>query len=290
MAVAGQGPGISFAMPKVLSEHALTRYHREGFHFPVPVLSAAQARSYRDRLEAHERATGGPISGNMRHKVHLLFTWADELVRHPMVLDAVEDVIGPDILCWSTSFFIKEARSPSFVSWHQDSTYWGLSTSDVITAWIALSDVPPASGPMKFWAGSHLRNQLEHRDTFDADNLLSRGQEIAVEVLDGEGVEVPLSAGEMSLHHVLLAHASGPNLSDDRRIGLAIRYIPPHVRQLKVRDSAMLVRGRDTHGNFDPETPPRADFDAAARAAHADAVERSVKALYQGTDRTAYRA
>ena len=86
-----------------------------------------------------------------------------------------------------------------------------------------LEDVPPASGPMKFWAGSHLRNQLEHRDTFDADNLLSRGQEIAVEVPDGEGVEVPLSAGEMSLHHVLLAHASGPNLSDDRRIGLAIR-------------------------------------------------------------------
>mgnify|MGYP003347575660 CR=1 FL=1 len=135
-------------MPKILSEHALTRYRREGFHFPVRVLSAAQARSYRDRLEAHERATGGPISGNMRHKVHLLFTWADELVRHPAVLDAVEDVIGPDILCWSTSFFIKEARSTSFVSWHQDSTYWGLSTSDVITAWIALSDVPPASGPM----------------------------------------------------------------------------------------------------------------------------------------------
>lgn len=277
-------------MPKVLSDADLKRYHREGFHFPVPVLSAEQARSYRGKLEAHERATGAPLAGNLRHKVHLLFTWADELARHPAVLDAVEDVIGPDILCWSSSFFIKEARSTSFVSWHQDATYWGLSTSDVITAWIALSDVPPASGPMKFWAGSHLRNQIEHRDTFDTDNLLSRGQEIAVDVPDGEGVEVPLSAGQMSLHHVLLAHASGPNMSDDRRIGLAIRYIPPHVRQLKVRDSAMLVRGRDTHGNFDLETPPSADFDDAARAAHADAVERSVKALYQGTDRTEYRA
>jgi hypothetical protein len=277
-------------MPKVLSDTELNRYRREGFHFPVRVLSAGQARSYRDKLEAHERASGAPLAGNMRHKVHLLFTWANELARHPVVLDAVEEVIGPDILCWSSSFFIKEAHTPSFVSWHQDATYWGLSTSDVITAWIALSDVPPASGPMKFWPGSHLRSQLEHRDTFDTDNLLSRGQEIAVDVPDGEGVEVPLAAGEMSLHHVLLAHASGPNTSADRRIGLAIRYIPPHVRQLKVRDSAMLVRGRDTHGNFDLEPEPRADFDAAARAAHADAVERSVKALYQGTDRTEYRA
>lgn len=277
-------------MGKRLNAAAVERYRREGFHFPLSVLSRDEARACRDKLEAHERATGGPLAGNLRHKVHLLFTWADALARHPAVLDAVEDVIGPDILCWSSSFFIKEARSTSFVSWHQDATYWGLSTSDVITAWIALSDVPPASGPMKFWAGSHLRNQLEHRDTFDQDNLLSRGQEIAVDVPAGEGVEVPLAAGEMSLHHVLLAHASGPNMSDDRRIGFAIRYIPPHVRQLKVRDSAMLVRGRDTHGNFDLEMPPRADFDAAARAAHADAVERSVKALYQGTDRTEYRA
>jgi chlorinating enzyme len=253
-------------------------------------MSADEARGYRDRLEAHERATGGPLSGAMRHKVHLLFTWANELARHPAVLDAVEDVIGPDILCWGTNFFIKEANSPSFVSWHQDATYWGLSTSDVITAWVAFADVPMASGPMKFWPGSHLSNQLEHRDTFHKDNLLTRGQEIAVEVPDGQGVDVVLKAGEMSLHHVLLVHGSGPNASDDRRIGLAIRYIPPHVRQLKVRDSATLVRGRDTHGHFDLEPAPKADLDAAALAAHQDAVARSVKALYSGTDRTQFRA
>jgi non-haem Fe2+, alpha-ketoglutarate-dependent halogenase len=226
----------------------------------------------------------------MRHKVHLLFTWANELARHPKILDAVEDVIGPDILCWSTTFFTKEARSPSFVSWHQDATYWGLSTDDVITAWVAFADAPVESGAMKFWPGSHLRNQLEHRDTFAADNLLSRGQEIAVDVPAGEGVDVVLKAGEMSLHHVLLVHGSGPNTTDDRRIGYAIRYIPPHVRQLKVRDSAMLVRGHDRHGNFDLEPGPRADLDAAAIAAHHDAVERSAKALYAGTERTAFRA
>jgi non-haem Fe2+, alpha-ketoglutarate-dependent halogenase len=277
-------------MSKRLSADAVAQYRRDGFYFPVPVLSAAEARGYRDKLEAFERANGGPIAGNMRHKVHLLFTWAAELARHPAILDAVEDVIGPDILCWSTSFFIKEAQSPSYVSWHQDATYWGLSTSDVITAWVAFADAPVESGAMKFWPGSHLKNQLEHRDTFDKDNLLTRGQEIAVDVPDGAGVDVALKAGEMSLHHVLLVHGSGPNTTDDRRIGLAIRYIPPHVRQLKVRDSATLVRGRDNHGHFEPEPAPQHDLDEAAVRAHSDAVERSAKALYSGTDKTEFRA
>lgn len=277
-------------MTKRLNAEAVAQYRRDGFHFPLRVLSTEEARSYRDRLEAAERAAGGPLAGDRRHKVHLLYTWANQLARHPAILDAVEDVIGPDILCWSTTFFTKEAQSPSFVSWHQDATYWGLSTDDVITAWVAFADAPVESGAMKFWPGSHLRNQLEHRDTFDQNNLLTRGQEIAVDVPAGAGVDVALKAGEMSLHHVLLVHGSGPNTTDDRRIGFAIRYIPPHVRQLKVRDSAMLVRGRDTHGNFDLEPDPRADLDPAALAAHRDATARSVQALYSGTDRTQFRA
>ena len=198
-------------------------------------------------------------------------------------------MIGPDILCWSTTFFTKEAHSPSFVSWHQDATYWGLSTNDVITAWVAFADAPVESGAMKFWPGSHLKNQLEHRDTFASDNLLTRGQEIAVDVPDGQGVDVPLKAGEMSLHHVLLAHGSGPNTTADRRIGYAIRYIPPHVRQIKARDSAMLVRGTDRYGNFDVDPAPKRDLDEAALAAHQAAVERSAKVLYDGTQ-SSFRA
>lgn len=277
-------------MAKRLNAEAVAQYRRDGFYFPLSALSSEEALGYRRRLEDYERSTGGPIAANMRHKTHLLFRWANELARHPKILDAVEDVIGPDILCWSTTFFIKEARSPSYVSWHQDATYWGLSTSDVITAWVAFADAPIESGAMKFWPGSHARNQLAHRDTFDTNNLLSRGQEIEVDVPAGQGVDVTLKAGEMSLHHVLLVHGSGPNTTDDRRIGFAIRYIPPHVRQLKVRDSATLVRGRDTYGHFDLEPEPKTDLDAAAVAAHSDAVERSVKALYAGTDRTSFRA
>ena len=277
-------------MPKLLSNAAVEAYKREGFYSPVRVMSAAEARRYRNALETHEAKTGKPLQGNWRHKMHLLFTWADELVHHPKILDAVEDVIGPDILCWTTNFFIKEANSPGFVSWHQDSTYWGLEPDDVITAWVAFTDATPENGYMQVIPGSHKVDQLPHVDTFHKDNLLSRGQEIAVKVDEQKAVPCLLEPGEMSLHHIKLVHGSEPNRSGDRRIGFAIRYIPTYVRQTKVDDSATLVRGVDRHRNFDHEPRPRADLDQGALAAHADAVGRQVKALYQGTDKTAFRA
>ncbi len=276
-------------MPKLLSPEAVAQYERDGFYFPVRVFSAEEALSYRSRLEVYEAATGGPIASNWRHKVHLLFTWANELVRHPKILDAVEDLIGPDIICWTSNFFIKEADNPGFVSWHQDSTYWGLEPPDVITAWLAVSTAPLESGAMKFLPGSHKLDQIPHRDTYDENNLLTRGQEIAVEVDESQAVDVPLMAGEISLHHVRLVHGSHPNTTNDRRIGLAMRYIPTYVRQVKLKDSAMLVRGVDEYGNFDWEPEPQADADEAAITAHAAAMARQVATYYSGTDKTQMR-
>jgi ectoine hydroxylase-related dioxygenase (phytanoyl-CoA dioxygenase family) len=271
-------------MPKLLPTGANEAFQRDGYWFPVRVMSAADAAGYRARLEAYERAAGGPIGSNMRHKVHLLFTWAAELVRHPRILDAVEDLIGPDILCWTTNFFIKEPRDPAFVSWHQDSTYWGLDPHDVVTAWVALSDAPVESGAMKFLPGSHGRAQIPHRETFHKDNLLTRGQEVAVEVDERQAIDVTLRAGEMSLHHIRLVHGSKPNTTGDRRIGLAIRYIPTYVRQTKVADSATLVRGTDRHHHFEAEPAPAADLDAAALAAHQRVMEKQIATYYSGTD------
>lgn len=273
-----------------LSPDQVAAFRRDGFVFPLRVLSVEDAARYRACLEAHEARSGGPLSSNYRHKSHLLFTWVDELVHHPTVLDAVEDLIGPDILCWSTSFFIKEAASPGFVSWHQDSTYWGLEPDDVVTAWIALSPATLASGCMYFMPGSHTLAQLPHVDTFHPDNLLSRGQEIAVEVDETRAVAVPLAPGEMSLHHIKLVHGSGANQTGDRRIGVAIRYIPPTVRQTKVRDHALLVRGVDRYHHFDAESRPRADLDDAAVAMHARAIGQQIQALYEGTDKREFRA
>ena len=273
-----------------LTPQQVSDFHRDGFVFPVRVLSAPQAAHYRTCLEAHEAATGKPLQGNLRHKTHLLFTWADELVHNPAILDAVADVIGPDILCWNTNFFIKEASNPGFVSWHQDSTYWGLDPDDVITAWVAFTDATPENGYMQFIPGTHQVEQLPHLDTFHRDNLLSRGQEIAVEVDKSKAVGVGLRAGEMSLHHIKLVHGSEPNRTSDRRIGLAIRYIPTYVKQTKVRDAAILVRGVDKYHHFDYEARPHADMDEAALATHAESMNRQIKALYQGTDKQAFRA
>jgi len=281
---------MSVPVNKLLEPSAVDAYRRDGYYSPVRVMPADEAHEYRQALEAHEAKSGQPLQGNWRHKTHLLFTWADALVHHPKVLDAVEDAIGPDILCWTTNFFIKEANSPGFVSWHQDSTYWGLEPDDVITAWVAFTDVTEDNGYMQVIPGSHKVDQLPHIDTFHKDNLLSRGQEIAVKVDTTKAVGLAMSAGEMSLHHIKLVHGSAANRTDDRRIGFAMRYIPTHVRQTKVRDSAMLVRGTDRYRHFDYEPRPQADLDAGALAAHADSVARQVKALYQGTEKTAFRA
>jgi non-heme Fe2+,alpha-ketoglutarate-dependent halogenase len=277
-------------MSKLLSAEAVESYRRNGYWFPLDILTPEAAAGYRRRLEAFERGNGGPIGGALRHKSHLVFTWLNELVRHPRILDGVEDVIGPNILCWSSSFFIKEATDPSYVSWHQDATYWGLDKPDVVTAWIAFTPANLVNGCMKFAPGSH-REQLVHRDTFDKHNLLTRGQEIAVEVDETKAVCVELAPGQASLHHVLLAHGSAPNRSGDRRIGYAIRYIPTCLRQIAgQQDSATLVRGRDEHGHFELEPAPEADLAPAALALHAAITERQQKVLYRGTGVEQYRS
>jgi non-heme Fe2+,alpha-ketoglutarate-dependent halogenase len=266
-----------------LASAAVEQYRRDGFYFPVRVMSPGEALAMRRRLEAVEAGHGGRLGGELRHKPHLLFTWLAELVRLPSILDAVEDVLGPNLLVWSTSFFIKQARDPAYVSWHQDATYWGLSAPDVLTAWVAFTDATVENGAMRMVPGSH-DEQLEHRDTFAANNLLSRGQEIAVEVDEARGVDILLRAGEMSLHHVRMVHGSPANRSDDRRVGFAIRYIPTSARQIAGDgDSAMLVRGVDEYRHFAPEYPPASDLAPEARAHHASVVAQSAKILYRGT-------
>jgi len=277
-------------VPKVLSDAQIAFYRDKGYHFPLNVLSAEEVARFRRQLEDYEAATGGPIKGEMRHRSHVLFAWIDEMIRHPRILDAVEDLLGPNILCWNTSFFIKEAHDPGFVSWHQDATYWGLSSSDVATAWIAMSSANKVSGCMKFVAGTHLK-QVAHEDTFERNNLLTRGQEIAVRVDEAQAVHVELKSGQASLHDVLLFHGSEPNRSDERRIGLAIRYIPTHLKQaVGSRDWATLVRGEDTYHNFEPAHVLKRDLEPEALAFHKMVSEEQVKVLYRGTGKIAYRA
>ena len=201
-----------------------------------------------------------------------------------MILDAVQDLIGPDIMCWTGNWWIKEPHSSSFVSWHQDSHYWGLDTDRLVTAWVALSPATLESGCMRLLPGSHRGPGLPHEDTYDEHNMLTRGQAISTEVDESRTVNLQVDSGEMALFTYRIAHASHPNQSDDRRIAYAIRYLPPDARQLEADwDSAALVRGEDRFGHFEHEPEPACDFDPVAVAFHRRAEEQQRLILYKGT-------
>jgi len=237
-------------MPKQLTDAQIAQYRRDGFVYPVRALNASEARSYRTRLEAHEMASGARITEHVprtkyKMRTYLLYRWAYELAIHPVVLDAVEDLIGPNILLLHSTLFIKEPRTTQVAAWHQDSTYFGLtSDDDFVTSWVALSDATPESGFMKFVPGTDIGQVLHYRGY--AGSMNSLAQAVQMEVDDKDAVQASLKPGEFSLHHSLILHFSGPNQSDDRRIGFACNYIPPHVRsQGTIQRTATLVRGVD---------------------------------------------
>lgn len=266
-------------MPRFLTPRQVDSFAADGFVSPVRIMSPEQAAAYRSRLEQFERAQGSPLKGGQRNKGYLLFTWAYEILTNPALLDAVEDLIGPDFVVYHSTTWIKEANAPGFVSWHQDSTYFGLEPLEEVTAWVALSTASSEAGCVRVLPGSHKLGQLPADLRPQKDNLLSSGQTVKLDFDETATVEMPLLPGEASLHHACTVHGSGGNRSADRRIGLCLHYVPAHVRPMQhLRDtgalcSAMLVRGKTHHAWFPPEPPPQQDNDAAAIAAHAQAVQ-----------------
>ena len=274
----------------MLTDRQKLQYEQEGFICPIPVLDEDEASILRLKLEKFEATQDGKLEAVQRNKSHLLFKWLDDLIRDPRVLDPVEDLIGPNILCWNTLFWIKEARSKSFVSWHQDTRYWGLSSDKVVTAWLALSPAGVKNGCMRVMPGTHRGDVLDHEDRYDEHNMLTRGQEISSNIDESAARHMPLRVGEMSIHNYRLAHASDANYGPDRRIGVSMHFLPPETTQIVGSwDSAALVRGVDVHNNFEPTPRPACDFDDVAVKFHvratgairdilyADAVENTEK-------------
>lgn len=238
-------------MQRILSAQAQAAYRRYGYLSGLRVMSETEAAALRGEVETLERDHAGGAGGHdlkqfFRVNGQVVIPLLARIARHPAVLDIVQDLLGGDLLVWSAELFIKEPGDGRIVSWHQDITYWGMGeTDEEVTAWIALSPVSERAGCMRFLPGSHRQGVVAHADTFADDNLLSRGQRIE-DVDEARAVPAPLRPGEMSLHHGRCFHASGPNQADDRRIGLAIRYVTPAVRQAELPpDYAMLVRGVD---------------------------------------------
>jgi len=265
----------------VLSQVQTEQFHTDGYVFPIDVLDASEVADMRGRLETFEASQGGHLDPTQRNKSHLLFKWVDDLIRDPRILDPVSQLIGDDLLCWNTLFWIKEAGSGSFVSWHQDTRYWGLSSEKVVTAWLALSPARVENGCMRVLPGTHAGDVMAHEDRYDENNMLTRGQEISEGVDEDAAVHMPLAAGQMSIHNYRLAHASGPNNGSDRRIGLSMHFMPPDTAQIVGEwDSAALVRGRDDFRHFEPTPVPAKDFDPPAVAFHARAARAIRDVLY----------
>jgi hypothetical protein len=259
-------------MPNVLTSQQVASYRGNGFLFPLDALDAGEVAHYRDCLAKTEGKLGGSlmaIDRKYRGNLHFLVRWVDELIRHPRIVDVIEDLLGPDILLYTSRFFIKEPHSDEIAAWHQDSTYFGLRPYDHVTAWVALSNVSLEAGPVEFATGSHIRGQLLQRSNVVKNSVNTAGQ-IIVEWFDRSSIaRAVLAPGQFSLHHTCTVHQSAPNRSGERRIGIALSYIPARVRYIGARRMpATLVRGVDRYGHFELQPAPREDFGAEETQRH----------------------
>jgi non-haem Fe2+, alpha-ketoglutarate-dependent halogenase len=239
-------------LPVQLSEQQRRQFERDGYLCPIRVPDDREVErhlaSYME-YSAANKARLDALPPNQKYQVlsetHFVLPWVYEIVINPRVLDAVEGLLGPNLLAWNSNWFTKMPSEKSFVSWHQDGTYWKLNPPTVVTAWVALSPSVASNGCMRVIPGTHTQPMIPQRETYLPENALSRGQEIAVEVDEKQAVDLNLRPGEMSLHHIWIIHGSNANTTKETpRIGIAIRYTRPEVVQdSPTKPFAMLVRG-----------------------------------------------
>jgi chlorinating enzyme len=248
-------------MPKVLTQDQVNSYNDNGFLFPVEAYTPAEAAALHRKFAETEAKAGEELQQRFRVKAHLPFPWLCDVIRNPKLLDAVEDVIGPNILCWGSSFFSKNARDPRYISWHTDSFYYGLRPAETLSAWVAFNPSTIEAGCVQYIPGTHKGSPAVHEFKPHPNNLAGNGQTV-IGVDESKAVYAVLKPGQVVFHHESVVHGSGPNNADHPRVGFVIHYVAPHVRETRIEGAmAMLVRGRDTHGHWKPEPEPVEDFD-----------------------------
>jgi len=277
-------------MPKHLTDKQVRDYHEHGFISPIDVMSEDEADTYRKRFEEAEANHPEQIHAENRNNAHLAFLFLDELAHHPIVLDVVEDLLGPDVSLWASVLFVKEPKSSQFVSWHQDATYMSMNKNTFLTPWIALSPSNLQTGCMSMIPGSHHEHIQAHEDTFAEDNILTRGQRVN-DVDESEAEHMVLRPGQMSVHHCEVIHASQPNQSAQRRIGFALQSYAQHdVRQIVGLNQWMHCRGKQRQDDdLVVLNRPRYDMDPRSLADRVAANNNYADILYRGAkQRRAY--
>ena len=276
-----------------LTQSQVELFRHNGFLFPIAALTPDQVATCLAGLHRLESDLGSPVADadvKWRSHAYAHSPWFNDLIRHPRILDAIEDVIGPNILVWTSTFFIKEPRSPTFAAWHQDGTYFGLEPQQQVCAWVALTDASREAGCMEQLSSHGAPRQYHHAALGLANSINRAGQTIMEDFDKSHPVAMALPAGSFSLHHELAVHRSAPNNASHRRIGIGLNYIPPHVRvEGPVRCCAMLVRGEDRYGHFDLIDPPTAERDPAALAVHQQVSDRYRANYHEQVERHAAR-
>ena len=270
-------------MQNRLTQQQVDDFYTHGFHSPVRVMSHDEALHYRRCFESFEQRFPGDVI-KLDQKAHMLCPWIDEFIRLPGFLAPLHDLLGPNLLCWGTSLRLKESRTKSFASWHQDTAYADIKPIVVICA-LALSPSTPKSGCIRVIPGSHQWDLLPHQENFGTDSILTREQSISAPLDDSTAVDLILQPGEVGFFNNAICHGSGPNESDDRRIVFLIEIVPTHAYQHEPRESAMLVSGEDEHHNFDEDARPVSEMDAGALAAWRQRVEVQATVLFRGANR-----
>ena len=262
-----------------LTKEQIDLYNRDGFIAPIDIYSREEAAAIRQELEGLEASYPEAVTGRNRNNVHYVTSLFDKIVHNPYILDAVETLIGKDFLVGGTTLFIKEQEQRGFISWHQDARYIGLEPENWVTAWLALSDVTTENGCMYMWPGSHLEGAREHLDTFDEENLLTRGQTVQ-NVPTNDTIPVALKAGQLSLHHPWVVHGSGHNSSKSRRIGFAIQsYIGTNVDSVYGKIFVQQARGLDTY-RYHQHTPRPSSVMAEQDVEFRDKANEALKAIF----------
>ena len=228
-----------------LSSNQLKQYEDKGFVSPINIFSKDKANEIRNEIELIENKMPGELEKSGRYNAHLISPLLDEVAHNPKILDAVQSLIGKNILICGTTLFIKNPNEKGFVSYHQDAKYIGLEPHNWVTAWVAITDSNEENGCMRMWSGSHKDNLKEHDQKFNEGNLLTRGQTVKNVPIE-KTTPLILKAGQMSLHHPAVVHGSEQNNSNDRRIGFVIQsYIGTNVKQILGKNSVQLARGVD---------------------------------------------
>ena len=266
------GPDLLFApvtrAPSRLTPEDVAHYNREGFAGPFDVYGAeeiAGIRAYLDRLM--EDAGEAGAYGINCYQARLAGLW--DIATEARILDLVQDIVGPDVICWATAVLSKAPGDPKRVPWHQDAGFWSLSPARTVTVWLAVDDADEGNAAMRFIPRTHGSGALPEADA-TGESVFHKG------TADADAMGVPhvnaLRAGQCSLHADMLVHGSEPNRSARRRCGLTLRYCPPSVR---ITDAAwargveaVICRGSDPSGTWTHHPRPANDDPAATSSPH----------------------